>query len=173
HTFGLKSSPFTCIECTKAAARRHIDVYPAAAKAMLESTIVDDVLTSVDSEDAAMEVIDQLKKIYETIGMQIRKFASNSKSIMDSLDPDQKAPNIELTDKSMLDSPMPVIRVLGLIYLAERDVFTFRFSYDKDKENYTKAQMLSIIASLFDPLSFLAPFTIKSRILFQKIWSFD
>ena len=33
--------------------------------------------------------------------------------------------------------------------------------------------MLSVIASLYDPLSFLAPFTLKARLLFQKTWDFD
>ncbi|CAB4027066.1 Gypsy retrotransposon integrase 1 [Paramuricea clavata] len=172
HTFGLRSSPFVCIEVTKDAARKHIDKYPIAAKAMLESTIVDDVLTSVEDEKTALELIEHLKEIYDTVGMKIRKFASNSKLIMDTLDDDQKAPNVELTDKSLFETSLPVIKVLGLIYLAEKDIFTFRFEC-KDQEKYTKAQMLSVIASLYDPLSFLAPFTIRSRILFQKIWSYE
>ncbi|CAB4033457.1 integrase core domain [Paramuricea clavata] len=135
HTFGLKSSPFICIECTKAAARRHIDTYPIAAKAMLESTIVDDVLTSVDDEKIALELIQNLKEIYKTVGMQIRKFASNSKSIMATLDPDQRAPNIELTDKSMMDSPLPIIRVLEWLNWLQQTDNLAEFEIDRCLED--------------------------------------
>ncbi|GFY79413.1 integrase catalytic domain-containing protein [Trichonephila inaurata madagascariensis] len=37
-------------------------------------------------------------------------------------------------------------------------------------ESYTKREVLSIIASLFDPLGFLGPILTKAKLLLQKLW---
>ena len=54
---------------------------------------------------------------------------------------------------------------------AERDVFTFQVQQPliNDKAP-TKRHVLSAIASLFDPLQFSAPFTVRAKVLMQEIW---
>ena len=54
---------------------------------------------------------------------------------------------------------------------AERDVFTFQVQHLLvDNKPPTKRNVLSAIASLFDPLQFLAPFTMRAKVLMQEIW---
>ena len=54
---------------------------------------------------------------------------------------------------------------------AERDVFTFQVHQPLiDNKAPTKRNVLSAIASLFDPLQFLAPFTVRAKVLMQEIW---
>ena len=48
---------------------------------------------------------------------------------------------------------------------AKRDVFTFQVQQPLANRN-----VLSSIASLFDPLQFLAPFTVRAKVLTQEIW---
>ena len=61
---------------------------------------------------------------------------------------------------------MPVERALG--WDIQRDHFTFTIK--QRKPAHTRRQLLSIIASLFDPLGFLAPFVVRAKILLQKVW---
>ena len=112
-------------------------------------------------------MIKHLVEICEFVGLKIRKFASNDPKVMDNLDDSQKAPNIQLNDKSLYDTSLPVIKVLGLLYLSERDLFAFRWTFEP-RNKYTKAQMLGAIASLYDPLSFLAPLLLNGKITVSK-----
>ena len=57
------------------------------------------------------------------------------------------------------------------MWKAERDVFTFQAQQPlMDNKSPTKRNVLSAIASLFDPLQFLAPFTVRAKVLMQEIW---
>ena len=43
--------------------------------------------------------------------------------------------------------------------------------FDKLMIATTKRQILATIASLFDPLGYLSPTTVKMRLFFQKLWN--
>ena len=53
---------------------------------------------------------------------------------------------------------------------AETDTFTFQVKLPTNSPP-TKRNVLSCIASLFDPLQFLSPFTMRARLLMQEIWA--
>jgi hypothetical protein len=60
-------------------------------------------------------------------------------------------------------------RVLGIRWDVKADQF---FITIKDSPNFseTKRGMLSLSCSIFDPMGFLMPFTIKTRMIVQKLW---
>ena len=62
------------------------------------------------------------------------------------------------------------MKILGLKWLTRID----RFSYDGLEVPVdlvtTKRLVLSFLARLYDPLGFLAPFTMMAKILIQEIW---
>ena len=55
------------------------------------------------------------------------------------------------------------IKVLGVAWTQEADVFTFRIN-NTQNVIYTHRGLLSKIASMFDPLGLAAPATIKGKI---------
>ena len=63
---------------------------------------------------------------------------------------------------------MPVERALVVIWDTNSDCFV----YEVMKRNIadTCHRMLSLIASLFDPNGFLAPFLVRAKILLQQVW---
>ena len=66
---------------------------------------------------------------------------------------------------------MPKTKTLGVMWEAKRDVFTFQVQQPLvDNKPLTNRNVLSAIASLFDPLQFLAPFTVRAKVLMQEIW---
>ena len=60
-------------------------------------------------------------------------------------------------------------KLLGVLWDGETDTFLFNVNELKGEANQTKRQLLCITASIFDPLGFLSPFTIKLKILFQVL----
>lgn len=69
-------------------------------------------------------------------------------------------------------------RVLCLYWNAATDEYQFKLTFNKvDKEllnntrKPTKLEVLRILMSIFDPIGFVAQFTIYMKILLQDIWS--
>ncbi|XP_039431214.1 uncharacterized protein LOC120414198 [Culex pipiens pallens] len=68
-------------------------------------------------------------------------------------------------------------RLLGMVWLPEEDMFTFRLSFREDhdlllsgEEIPTKQQLLSVVMSIYDPTGFLAAFIIHGKIIIQDVW---
>lgn len=61
---------------------------------------------------------------------------------------------------------LPVQRSLGLCWDIDADAFTFKVAFS-DKP-FTRRGVLSTVNSLFDPLGFAAPVTIRGRALLQE-----
>ena len=55
---------------------------PPAAKVIENNSIVDDILTAVDSPEEALNLVTQLTEICDSINLKIRKFASNHPEVM-------------------------------------------------------------------------------------------
>ena len=61
-------------------------------------------------------------------------------------------------------------KTLGVWWQTSEDAFTFKENAPEDTMLYTKRNFLKKIATLFDPIGFLAPFTIRAKILLQDMW---
>ena len=65
-----------------------------------------------------------------------------------------------------------VTKLLGMYWNSAEDVFLFKgIDLDNKKEFiYTKRNILSLIARLFDPIGLINPFVMYAKILLQEIW---
>jgi hypothetical protein len=63
---------------------------------------------------------------------------------------------------------LPIERTLGLLWNCQNDSFTFKSSIQSTAA--TKRQVLQQVASVFDPLGFLAPIIMSAKVLLQDIW---
>jgi len=63
------------------------------------------------------------------------------------------------------------VKTLGVTWLPEEDVFTFKANPPEETFQFTKRNFLRKIATLFDPIGFLAPFTIRAKIMMQEMWT--
>lgn len=62
-------------------------------------------------------------------------------------------------------------KILGLLWCPERDVFKYKIEITALNDlPVTKRNILSQIASLFDPLGLVGPIVIRAKILMQKLW---
>ncbi|KAJ2954551.1 hypothetical protein O0L34_g2836 [Tuta absoluta] len=63
-------------------------------------------------------------------------------------------------------------KTLGLGWNTKEDKFCFNLAVTpSDKTTYTKRTLLSEISKIYDPLGWIAPVTIKAKLLFQNVWS--
>lgn len=67
-----------------------------------------------------------------------------------------------------LDENPEVTRLLGLKWRSVTESFKFQVMQDK-LDNHTKRNLLSDGRSIFDPLRWLSPVTIRIKILFQQL----
>ena len=98
--------------------------------------------------------------------MHARKWLSNSSSVLA-----ENALEDRKTEVDLDHSQLPCTKTLGVWWLADQDVFTFKETALENSMSYTKRNFLKKIATLFDPIGFLLPFTIQSKLLLQDIWT--
>ena len=172
--FGSKCSPCSAIYTLNKNAECYSREYPIAADSIIHDTYVDDYLKSVNSIDEARD----LKKAVTLI---------NSKAGFEMLEWESNVPELRSDKRVKSNNTVPSAtvnfdageneKVLGLQWDTNKDIFSFNFRLDRVTKNIiqiggapTKRQMLRVIMSIYDPLGFLNPFTIRSKILLQNVW---
>ena len=88
---------------------------------------------------------------------------SSSRPVLASVEQSDRARAIDLNA-----DPLPIERTLGILWDCQHDAFIFNSTTRKDVKS--KRQVLQEIASIFDPLGFLVPVMMVSKILLQDIW---
>ena len=96
--------------------------------------------------------------------MYAHKWLSNSPAVLAKIPVEERASEINL-----INGHLPSVKTLGLLWLANEDVFSFRSSVHEESSQLTKRAILKRIALLFDPLGM--PFSIygKERQVVQNI----
>ncbi|XP_065095601.1 uncharacterized protein LOC135717439 [Ochlerotatus camptorhynchus] len=168
--FGATCSP-SCAQYVKNHnAQRFQDQFPRAAEAIVKQHYVDDMLSSVETEQEAIKLAKDVRFVHAQAGFEIRNWLSNSSRVLRELEamPGEKS-------LSML-SEMGTEKVLGLWWCTATDTFTFKLSSRINAELLqglivpTKRQILSTLMMIYDPLGLLAHFLMFLKILLQEIW---
>ncbi|XP_069109740.1 uncharacterized protein [Argopecten irradians] len=126
---------------------------------------VDDGLTSVPTAQEAVSLLNRTKEALSTGNIRLHKFTSNCEDVLNAMPADDLAGEfrkIEIGTESL-----PSQRSLGLCWELETDVFTFNIS--TETKPYTRRGVLSTINSLYAPLGFLSPVTVKGKILLRNM----
>lgn len=126
---------------------------------------MDDFFKSVESVRKALELHSQLVKLMELGHFHLTKWLSNAKEVIEQIPEAERAPSIKVVDDEII---MPVERALGIVWNTKSDCLVY--SVQRRPLTDTRRKILSLIASLFDPLGFLAPFLVKAKMFLQKIW---
>ncbi|XP_055542768.1 uncharacterized protein LOC129728356 [Wyeomyia smithii] len=169
-TYGTKPAPFLATRTLKQLAMDEEEHYPLAARAIAMDTYMDDVLTGSDNVTEATNLRIQLEALMESGGFHLRKWASNSAEVLDGIPEDSLA--IQDSLGITLD-PDPVIKTLGLIWQPGKDVFGFGFNIPplSDVTTLSRRQLLSIIATLFDPLGLVGATITMAKLFMQLSWT--
>ena len=118
------------------------------------------------SDENAIELYKQLSRLLTKAGMHARKWLSNSSTLLSVIPQNDRKAEVDL-DRDQL----PSAKTLGVWWVADRDEFTYKENAPDDSMVYTKRNFLKKIATLFDPIGFITPFTIRAKILLQDMWT--
>ena len=97
-------------------------------------------------------------------GFNLTKFDSNSREVMMSVPPEDRAKEIKGLDLSI--DKLPIERALGVHWCIESDAFKFRIEL-KDKP-CTRRGTLATICTIFDPLGLIAPVVLVGKQILQE-----
>ena len=141
--FGMNASPFAVQYVVRDNAEKHQTEYLLGAETVLESTYMDDTMDSTKTEDDAMYLYEELKKLWKVCGMKPHKWLSDSSKVLDQIPIEERAKKVDIKDNIL-----PSLKTLGIVWIAEEDKFTFLSNNVDDSFNYTKGNFLKKISTL-------------------------
>lgn len=136
--------------------------FPLASKAALGGFYVDNLLTGTDDEDSLMILYHQISAMYSTAGFQLAKWATNSARV-----------GAEFAGVSDHSDQKPLLAdILGSTWHVNTDTFTLGLGSTDTALSYksTKAQVIGVISSVYDPSGLLAPAILIGKLIMQDFW---
>ena len=184
--FGLNASPFLLNGTIRNHLATFAEVDPKSVRKMIESFYVDDLVSGDSTTDKAYDLYSKAKVRMANGGFKLRKWKTNDPKLMERISSSKATvikPEIvrrleddETYAKSKLECQRGSKgeRVLGVKWNCELDTFHLDLALiAKRAESLepTKRNVLSLLASLFDPVGLISPVTVSMKILFQEICS--
>ena len=151
--FGVISSPFLL----GATILHHLEQGGTpTSKKIMKHMYVDNLLTGVNSSKEAREFNSESKEVFQESSMNLREWGSNSKDFLKSI-PEQDRVKETIT------------KVLGILWNTVADQLAVKGS--KPTECSSKREVLKSIATVFDPLGFFTPATLRGKLFLQELWA--
>lgn len=163
-TYGTKSASFLATRCLMELSRQVNN--PVLQRIISEDFYVDDLLSGGQNDDQCYELHQSVSKILEKAGFPLRKWCSNSSTLMSRISTTSTEPTyrLSLTDED-------TVSTLGLSWQPSSDTFHFSLANWNPPGNMTKRSLLSDINRIYDPLGLLSPVLIKGKVFLQQLWS--
>ncbi|XP_011858289.1 PREDICTED: uncharacterized protein LOC105555857 [Vollenhovia emeryi] len=162
-TYGTACAPYLAMRCLRHLAEGEKKNYPAAAKILEDDFYMDDVLTGSDTIEGAAALQKELSELLARGQFPLRKWRSNDSRVLHHLAEDRKTDELLVLDK---EEPL---KTLGLLWNSDQDVLQYKITVT-NKQKMSKRNILSQIASIYDPLGLIRPILITAKITMQQLW---
>ena len=136
------------------------DVDPIIKEAVMKSMYVDDLLQSLKEIEQVYKIVIDLPLVLQTGGFVLTKFAVNDEQLLNVIPLEHRAKEVHTF------VPDSTCRALGVKWKIHEDVFCFDVP-KHDITQVTRRNMLRFIASIYDPLNFIAPWVNPGKLLLQ------
>ena len=140
---------------------KYENVDPLFASKLLNSLHVDDLTTGCNTANQGLEFDEKAKKCLSKGSFDLKKFKSNCKELEKLVY--EKFPDDETYSNEN--------KILDILWDKQSDQLMFDFNDIRSKfiEEPTRRSIIQYLASVYDPLSLIAPVIVKMKILFQDI----
>ncbi|GFU11211.1 integrase catalytic domain-containing protein [Trichonephila clavipes] len=118
---------------------------------------MDDCISGASELSEFEKLKSELTQLLQRGGMMLHKWCSN------------KAPSTQREFSLDRSSEEVMVKTLGMLWDSSDDSFTYKVTTSTDC-NYTKRDVLSQIARIYDPLGLLGPVIAKAKIFMQQLW---
>ncbi|GFU49820.1 uncharacterized protein TNCV_1190161 [Trichonephila clavipes] len=156
-TYGTVSAPYLAQRTLTQLSMDEEANFPIAAFVLRNNLYMDDVLCGAATLEEAIVRRQQLKGILKSAGMELHKLCANHEKL--SPDPEQNYNFATLTET----------KTLGVSWKPNLDCLLIKVKVCLDS-SYTKRDVLSTIAKIFDPVGLMAPVISKPKIFLQRLW---
>ena len=170
HIFGAKCAPTRANYALVRTVRDNRTELPEAAIAVERNFYMDDFFKSVASVEKALQLQKQLVKMCTSVGFRLTKWISSEKNVIKHIPEPERAPSVKVVGDEIV---MPTERALGAMWNTETDCLVYQVKKRAKAKADTRRKILSLIASLFDPMGFWAPFLVRAKIFLQQVWHLD
>ncbi|GFT72664.1 integrase catalytic domain-containing protein [Trichonephila clavipes] len=160
-TYGTVSAPFLAIRTLKALADEEKVEFPDAADVICNDSYIDDILSGESTLEGAKKLQTRLSQLLMREGFELHKGVSNSRELLKDL-----SASSYVFDKEFQDAP---VKTLVILWDPKVDCLTYKVKIS-DKVNFSKRDVLSEIARLYDPLGLIGPIVTKAKIFIQELW---
>ncbi|GFV56176.1 uncharacterized protein TNCV_1489531 [Trichonephila clavipes] len=150
-TYGTVSAPYLAQRTLTQLSMDEEANFPIAASVLRNNLYMDDVLCGAATLEESIVLRQQLKGILKSAGMELHKLCANHEKL--SPDPEQNYNFATLTET----------KTLGVKWKPNLDSFLIKVKVCLDS-SYTKRDVLSTIAKIFDPVGLMAPVISKAKI---------
>ena len=170
--FGVTSSPFLAIQSVlcHSLSDNIVSRYGTHIHDWLvQNMYMDDIHFGGDTVEEVIKMQSDLVDFFRSGGWEILKFASNSAEVLSCIPEERRLPNLVL---DFDNKDFGEAASLGLKWDTLKDYFYCKVSEKLLKFDaiVTKKSVLSKVGQIFDLFGFLAAFTIRAKILIQKLW---
>ena len=152
--FGARSSPFLL----NATIRKHLSLSDNETQGIKRGLYVDNLVHTEQTEDGLIQFFHEASKIFAEAHLFLKEWISNSPQLQTLVTHMGVAGEVGNTNK-----------ILGMGWDLREDVMHLMGKLSSPT-NITKREILRCISQLFDPLGYVLPVTIRSRIFLQDIW---
>ncbi|XP_037811311.1 uncharacterized protein LOC119603370 [Lucilia sericata] len=164
-TFGINCAPYLAIRTIHQLADDIEMLYPKGSNILRHFMYVDDVLAGEHTISESIVSRNELILSLQSAGFSLRKWTSNCREIL------QEIPSEHLLCEDFLEfDDKSTAKTLGIRWNALSDSFYFTAKPFPETQKWTKREVLSQIARLFDTAGWLSPCVILAKILMQRIW---
>lgn len=163
-TYGMTCARYLALRVLKSLIDDEGHRFPLTVPILRDQIYVDDVLFGGDDPTLVKQSRDQLVSLLQCGKFTLRKWASNSPLLLEDIDPSDHGlacDKLIATDEKL--------KILGIVWNPTRDIFQFKVSLPPSG-SWTKREILSTIAKLYDPLGWVTPVTVSAKILMQQLW---
>ncbi|XP_062713665.1 uncharacterized protein LOC134290523 [Aedes albopictus] len=164
-TYGTAPAPYLATRVLNQLAEDEADKYPLAAPKVGKCFYVDDYFSGDDNEQRLVETNHQLIELLRSGGFNMRKWSSNSPTVLSQIPESLRDARTEL-DISKSDS----VKALGLLWHPQSDEFSFNVPDLTSSEPITKRLVLSEMSRLFDPMGLVGASIVGAKIFLQALW---
>ncbi|XP_072769411.1 uncharacterized protein [Nerophis lumbriciformis] len=166
--FGTTCSPCCAIFALQQHARNHQHNHPGLLKSVEQSFYVDNCLKSFTDISEAAQQVTQLRKLMAEGGFDLRQWASNQPEVLAQVPPEGRSTTTEQwLSQNRVEPQEPA---LGLRWNCATDTL----GYQRRNIEHTILTMRTayqVLASQYDPLGFIVPYTTRAKVLIQQLWS--
>ncbi|XP_055326335.1 uncharacterized protein LOC129580157 [Sitodiplosis mosellana] len=162
-TFGTNFAPSFAIMGIKHLAKEEETKFPNGAAIIRADTYMDDTMSGNSTIELALRDQRETIDILNSAGLNLRKWASNAKELLEAVPETHREVNVSLDrDES--------IKALGTFWDTAADTFSFRVNINETADLFTKRAIMSTICKLFDPLGLVSPVIARAKIIMKRVW---